>query len=158
MLGPEDAEIHQGGHSLPERQGVNDDDPQTKLSQGGVGTDGEWEGFLEEVTFLLVWGGDSAAGRGHGKGRGRGKGHVSSGTSRLCQEVDGSEAPVVQGGPRASGLATRHPISLAVKWRSLHYPPCGVVGGQISWNVQTTGQGLARSDIIINNRWSPALT
>lgn len=77
---------------------MNDEDSQSKLSQGSVSTDGEWEGFPEEVTFLLVSGRESAPGAGNGKGRGREeKGQVSPRTARPCQEVDGSEAPVVQG-------------------------------------------------------------
>lgn len=71
-------------------------DSQSKLSQGSGSTDGEWEGFLEEVTFLLVWVRDSTPSRGNGKGRGRENRHISPRASWPCQGVDGSEAPLVQ--------------------------------------------------------------
>lgn len=53
--------------------------------------DGEWEGFVEEVTILLVWARESTAGRGDSKCAGREeKGHDSSRKSH--QGVGGSEA------------------------------------------------------------------
>lgn len=98
--------------------------------------DGEWEGFLEEVTILLVWARESTAGRGDSKCAGREeKGHDSSrkshqgvGGLRPCGTEGswGARLPTPERphcvtpnlGDLGKVLAYWRPISSSVKWKS----------------------------------------